>query len=272
MTPWHTPYGITVTRQRPTPAEIATMVEQGLARGMNLIDSFQAATGNRTLTKVHKKAAQEHRRIQREYAVRRDSIRFGAVGGAGAAVITGAAGALTLTPGWWILTGIGAVTSFISFRKWNSIGPAPRESAPVEPVKALPRGAIGKDDVMRYINVRTQILQMHSGIRAIHPDAAIELRAADSAAAPALNTLVERLTILHELRLQLPNTAAAHTAESAAIVISETLRTGCDSYDTLLAAAAKLMAAPGIDMNSNLQLAADALIAYSYGLERAADL
>ena len=91
------------------------MVEQGLARGMNLIDSFQAATGNRTLTKVHKKAAQEHRRIQREYTVRRDSIRFGAVGGAGAAVITGAAGALTLTPGWWVLTGIGAVTSFISF-------------------------------------------------------------------------------------------------------------------------------------------------------------
>lgn len=248
------------------------MVEQGLARGLNLIDSFQAATGNRSLTKVHKKAIQEHRKIQRAYTVRRDSIRFGAVGGAGVAVMTGAAGALTLTPGWWILTGVGAVTSFVSFRKWKSIGPAPRESAPVEPVKALPRGAVGKDDVMRYITVRTQILQLHSGIRSIHPDAAIELRAADSAAAPALNALVDRLAVLHELRIQLPNTAAANTAESAAIVISERLRTGCDSYDTLLAAAATLMAAPGIDMNSDLQSAAQALIAYSYGLERAADL
>lgn len=261
-----------MSRQRPTPAELAALVEQGLSRGLSLIDSFNAATGNRSLTKEHKKAVREHRHIHREYALRRDSIRLGAVGGAGLAVVTGAAGALTLTPGWWILTAAGAVTSLISFRRWKNIGPAPRESAPVEPAKALPRGAIGRENVARYISVRTQVLQMHSGIRAIHPEAAIELRAADTAAAPALNALVERLAVLHELRIQLPNTAAATTAGSAAEVISTRLRTGCDSYDTLLSAAANLMAAPGLDMHTNLQPAADALIAYSYGLERAADL
>lgn len=263
---------MTVTRQRPTPTEIAAMVELGVTRGLSLIDSFQVATGNRSLTKVHKRETREYRRIQRAYAVRRDSIRSGAVGGAGVAVLTGAVGALTLTPGWWVLTGIGAVTSLISFRKWNSLGPAPRESAPVMPAKALPRGAIGKEDVTRYLNTRTQVLQMQSGIRVIHPDAAIEMRAADSAAAPALNTLVERLAVLHDLRVQLPHTSAAHSAEAAALVISANLRAGCDGYDTLLAAAAKLMAAPGLDMNSHLQSAADALIAYSFGLERAADL
>jgi hypothetical protein len=77
---------------------------------------------------------------------------------------------------------------------------------------------------------------------------------------------------LHDLRQQLPNTASATTAGTAARVISERLRTGCDSYDNLLAAAATLMAAPDLDMNTNLQPAVDALIAYSYGLERAADL
>lgn len=261
-----------MNRQRPTPAELAALVEQGLSRGLSLVDSFTAATGNRSLTKVHRKALTEHRKIQRAYTLRRDSIRFGAVGGAGIAVVTGTAGVLTVTPGWWVLTAISTITSIISFNRWKNIGSPPRESAPVEPAKALPRGAIGRDAVARYINVRTQILQMHSSIRSIHPEAAIELRAADTAAAPALNSLVERLAVLHDLRTQLPNTTAAQTAATAASVISSRLQTGCDSYDTLVAAAATLMAAPGLDMQTNLQPAADALIAYSYGLERAADL
>jgi hypothetical protein len=261
-----------VSRQRPTPAELAALVEQGLARGLNLIDSFTTATGNRSLTKQHKRAVAEHRRIHRGYAQRRDAIRFGAVGGAGIAVATATAGLVTATPGWWIITGISAVTSVFSLSRWRSIGPPPREVAPIAPVSALPRGAIGRDDVARYINVRTYVLQMHSSIRSIHPDAAVELRAADTAAAPALNALVERLAVLHDLRQQLPNTTAATTAGTAATAISERLRTGCDSYDNLLAAAATLLAAPDLDMHTNLQPAVDALIAYSYGLERAADL
>jgi len=261
-----------VSRQRPTPAELAALVEQGLSRGLNLIDSFTAATGNRSLTKQHKKAVTEYRRIHRNYAQRRDAIRFGAVGGAGIAVATGTAGLVTVTPGWWILTGISAIASVVSFSRWRSIGPPPRELEPVAPVSALPRGAIGREDVARYISVRTYVLHMHSSIRSIHPEAAIELRAADTAAAPALNALVERLAVLHDLRQQLPSTAAATTAGTAAKVLSERLRTGCDSYDNLLAAAATLMAAPDLDMNTNLQPAVDALIAYSYGLERAGDL
>ena len=261
-----------MSRQRPTPAELAALVEQGLSRGLNLIDSFTAATGNRSLTKQHKKAVTEYRRIHRNYAQRRDAIRFGAVGGAGIAVATGTAGLVTVTPGWWILTGISAIASVVSFSRWRSIGPPPRELEPVAPVSALPRGAIGREDVARYISVRTYVLHMHSSIRSIHPEAAIELRAADTAAAPALNALVERLAVLHDLRQQLPSTAAATTAGTAAKVLSERLRTGCDSYDNLLAAAATLMAAPDLDMNTNLQPAVDALIAYSYGLERAGDL
>ena len=261
-----------MSRQRPTPAELAVLVEQGLSRGLNVVDSFIAATGNRNLTKEHRKAVAEHRRIHRAYAQRRDAIRFGAVGGAGASVVTAAAGALTLTPGWWMITALSAGISVVSFRKWKTIGPAPRDAAPVEPARALPRGAIGRDEVARYINVRTQVLTMHTSIKLLHPDAAVELRAADSAAAPALNALVERLAVLHELRKQLPNTAAAQTAETAADVISSRLLIGCESYDTLLAAAATLMAAPDIGMQANLQPAADSLIAYAHGLERAADL
>ena len=268
----HIAYGISVSRQRPTPAELAVLVEQGLSRGLNLVDSFVAATGNRNLTKEHRKAVAEHRKIHRAYARRRDSIRFGAVGGAGTAIVTATAGAITVTPGWWLLTAVSGAISFVSFRKWKTIGPAPRDAAPVEPVRALPRGAIGRDEVARYINIRTQILTMHTSIRVLHPEAAIELRAADSAAAPALNALVERLEVLHELRKQLPNTAAARTAETAANVISSRLLVGCQSYDTLLAAAATLMAAPDIGMQANLQPAADSLIAYAHGLERAADL
>ncbi len=113
---------------------------------------------------------------------------------------------------------------------------------------------------------------MSSSVSVLHPAAGKELVNADAQAAVALNTLCDRLLVLHQLAASLPGTAAAASAASAAQVVASRLVLGCDSYDQLLAAAAELLASPDIAGMVNLQPAADSLIAYSHGLMRASDL
>ena len=261
-----------MSQRRRTPAEIAAAVEQGLNRGLNLVDSFTAATSHRSLAREHRKAVTEYRKNRSSYLARRELARIAMIVGAGTATVLLGLGLLSATP----LLLLGAIPAgalcALGVLSWRRLGTPPREIPPVAPVNALPRKAIGRAEVARYLNVRTQVMSMHASIKSIHPDAALELRAADSAAAPALNALVERLAVLHELRIKLPDSAAANTAVTACIAISERIRVGCENYDVLLSACATLMATPELNSNTQLQNAAESLIAYSYGLTRAADL
>ena len=259
--------------QRPrTPAEIAAAVEQGLNRGLNLVDSLTAATSHRSLSREHRKALNEYRRNRTTYVTRRESARIAMIAGGLAIAGSLALGLLTASPIYFLGVVPAGALGALGVMSWRRLGSPPRELAPVPPVSALPRKAIGRAEVNRYLNVRTQVMTVHGSIKSIHPDAARELRAADSAAAPALNALVERLAVLHELRIKLPNSAAANTAETACLAISERLQVGCENYDVLLSACATLMATPELESNTQLQTAAESLIAYSYGLTRAADL
>ena len=160
----------------------------------------------------------------------------------------------------------------MSIRRWRQLGPEPVGRGSVAPATPLPRGAIGRDCVKRYLAVRTQVVNMSSSVSVLHPAAGKELVNADAQAAGALNALCERLLVLHQLAASLPGTAAANSATSAAGVVASRLDVGCDSYDNLLAAAAELLASPDLTEMVNLQPAADSLIAYSHGLMRASDL
>jgi hypothetical protein len=261
-----------VSRQARTPAEISAMVEAGIARGLNVIDAFTAATGNRTLDRAHKKELATQKSARRKHQARVESFRFGAVAGGGTAIAGGALAIVISNPALWLIAVGGAVISIMSIRGWRRLGPEPVGRGSVAPATPLPRGAIGRDCVKRYLAVRTQVVNMSSSVSVLHPAAGKELVNADAQAAVALNTLCDRLLVLHQLAASLPGTAAAASAASAAQVVASRLALGCDSYDKLLAAAAELLASPDIAGMVNLQPAADSLIAYSHGLMRASDL
>ncbi|MDC1474440.1 hypothetical protein N8350_02390 [Candidatus Nanopelagicales bacterium] len=261
-----------MSKQARTPAEISAMVEAGIARGLNVIDAFSAATGNRTLNRAHKKELATQKSARRKYRTRLDSFRFGAVAGGGIAIAGGTVAIVSSNPALWFITIGGAVISLMSIRRWRRLGPEPVGRGSVAPATPLPRGAIGRDCVKRYLAVRTQVVNMSSSVSVLHPAAGKELVNADAQAAGALNALCERLLVLHQLAASLPATAAAASATSAAQVVASRLVLGCDSYDKLLAAAAELLASPDLTGMVNLQPAADSLIAYSHGLMRASDL
>ena len=248
------------------------MVEAGIARGLNVIDAFTAATGNRTLDRAHKKELATQKSARRKHQARVESFRFGAVAGGGTAIAGGALAIVISNPALWLIAVGGAVISIMSIRGWRRLRPEPVGRGSVAPATPLPRGAIGRDCVKRYLAVRTQVVNMSSGVSVLHPAAGKELVNADAQAAVALNTLCDRLLVLHQLAASLPGTAAAASAASAAQVVASRLALGCDSYDKLLAAAAELLASPDIAGMVNLQPAADSLIAYSHGLMRASDL
>ena len=261
-----------MSRQARTPAEISAMVEAGIARGLNVIDAFTAATGNRTLDRAHKKELATQKSARRKHQARVESFRFGAVAGGGTAIAGGALAIVISNPALWLIAVGGAVISIMSIRGWRRLGPEPVGRGSVAPATPLPRGAIGRDCVKRYLAVRTQVVNMSSSVSVLHPAAGKELVNADAQAAVALNTLCDRLLVLHQLAASLPGTAAAASAASAAQVVASRMALGCDSYDKLLAAAAELLASPDIAGMVNLQPAADSLIAYSHGLMRASDL
>jgi hypothetical protein len=248
------------------------MVEAGIARGLNVIDAFTAATGNRTLDRAHKKELATQKSARRKHQARVESFRFGAVAGGGTAIAGGALAVVISNPALWLIAVGGAVISIMSIRGWRRLGPEPVGRGSVAPATPLPRGAIGRDCVKRYLAVRTQVVNMSSSVSVLHPAAGKELVNAEAQAAGALNTLCDRLLVLHQLAASLPGTAAAASAASAAQVVASRLALGCDSYDKLLAAAAELLASPDIAGMVNLQPAADSLIAYSHGLMRASDL
>ena len=261
-----------MSRQPRTPAEISAMVEAGIARGLSVIDAFTAATGNKTLNRAYKMELVTEKKAHRRYQARLDSLRFGAIAGGGIALTSGTLAIVNTAPGLWILSAGGALLSLVSIRRWRRLGSRPEARNLVPPATPLPRGAIGRDCVKRYLAVRTQVVNMSASVSVLHSDAGREMLHADAEAAVALNALCDRLLVLHQLSASLPGTAAATSADNAAVIVASRLELGCESYDNLLSAAAELLASPDIGGTVNLQPAANSLIAYSYGLMRASDL
>ena len=261
-----------MSRQPRTPAEISAMVEAGIARGLNVIDAFTAATGNRTLNRAYKSELAIASKARRRYQARLDSLRFGVIAGAGVALASGTLAVVNGAPGLWLLSAGGALLSLVSIRRWRRLGSRPEARNLVPPATPLPRGAIGRDCVKRYLAVRTQVVNMSASVSVLHSDAGREMLHADAEAAVALNALCDRLLVLHQLSASLPGTAAATSADNAAVIVASRLELGCESYDNLLSAAAEFLASPDIGGTVNLQPAANSLIAYSYGLMRASDL
>lgn len=269
------------------------MIEQGVARGLDLVDSFRVATGkaprqsSKALALEHRKAVAANRKRLTKYRVRAKSYQSQVNGGA---VVGGVGGALgfidviaetTTTSGgvpgpawvWFTAAGIGLLVSWRGRRRLRRLGPEPSVLEPVAPPPAMPKGRLGCAEVSRFTSVRVQVMSMAPALDRLYPGAGDELRHADNEAAAPLTALAERLVVLDQLQRELPGTSAARSAASSSELVRRRLDEGCDTYEELLAAAARLLAAPDITRSTSdiLGPAVDAMVAYAHGLQRAAE-
>lgn len=281
-------------KPRRDPAEVAALIEQGLSKGLDIVDSWVQATGSaprgsaKALAKEHRKAVEANRRSLRSYRKRRASAQSQLTAGATVAGITGAIGVLDAVteaatssaavpfPAWAWLTAA-AVSVVVSLRgraRLRRLGPEPALVDPVGPPPALRAGRTGAVEVSRLTAARAQVVAMAPALERLYPGSGAELRRADQDAAGPLTALAERLVVLDQLQRDLPGTAAAAQAEASAQIVRTRLAEGCDTYDALLSAAARLLSEPDMGRSTEdvLGPAIRAMVAYAHGLQRARDL
>jgi hypothetical protein len=278
-----------VSKKRRDPAELAALIEERVAKGLSVVDAFLAVTGkgpgksNRALELEHRKAVAANRKAARKHTSTVQGLKSEMTGGAVAAGVGGSIGLIDVVtggvvfgPAWMWLGGaaIGLIVSVRARHRLKSVGPPPLLIEPVAPPPVLPRGAVGSAEVARFTSVRVQVVNIAPQLDRLYPGSGGELRRADLEAAAPLTALAERLLVLDQMQRELPGTSAAKSAAASAELVRSRLADGCTKYDELLAAAARLLAAPDMTRSTDAILgpAVDAMVAYAAGLQRVADL
>lgn len=105
----------------------------------------------------------------------------------------------------------------------------------------------------------------------LYPQAGQELWRAVSGVEPLLRGQVERLASLDRIEWEMPGSRAAEAAVTSGRAIIGRLREGADALEELIAAAARMLAAPDIGdgVPDALAPAIDSLDAFAYGLHAA---
>jgi hypothetical protein len=278
-----------VSKPRRDPAELAALIEQGVARGLDAVDAFRAATGKgphksaKALEIEHRKALAANRKAVSKYTTRLQGLKSEMTGGAVVAGVGGSLGVIDAVSNDfifgppWLWLGSAAIGLFVSVRarrRLKAVGPPPIVFDPVAPPPVLPRGAVGGPEVARFTAVRVQVVNIAPQLDRLYPGSGGELRRADLEAAAPLTALCDRLLVLDQMQRELPGTSAATSAAKSAELVRLRLADGCSRYDELLAAAARLLASPDMTRSTDAILgpAVDAMLAYAHGLARAADL
>ncbi|MEO8776779.1 MAG: hypothetical protein ABI468_10735 [Candidatus Nanopelagicales bacterium] len=269
-------------------ARVADRVQALVGQGLDVVEAYaaaRAASSSRELVRIEKaraRAALAHQQAVAHHGSRvtrlqRNAVTlFAASGAAGLlGVIDVAAGgeALPGAPGWWL--GGAAVAAVLGVRsRWSAEHATPPAETPFVATsialdaRALRREAVGWSEAQGLVAVRRQVITMVPAVAALHPDAGRELAGAEAEAGPVLAAQITRLVLLDQVAHDLPGTSAAAAAGSSAERVRQRLADGVTRYDTLLAAASRLLAAPDLSRSTAdiLGPAADALTAYAHGL------
>jgi hypothetical protein len=273
--------------------QFARVVQAGISRGMDVVDAWRQARAQRpsaqarALQAEHDRRLAEQQRALRRHQRRQRTLDNEVTGGVAVAGVAGTLGVLDIViesttatagvygPAWmWVaLAASGGVVAAVARRKRAQLPPAPRVDAIPSAPTAIPAHAIGAEQAQRLTSLRLQLAQVIPAIERLHPDAAADLRRADLEAAPQLHALVDRLVVLHGIRIEMAGTQAEAAATSAAVEVRERLTTGCATYERLIAASATMLAAPDIARGTDevLAPALEGLTAYTHGLKRAAN-
>lgn len=230
------------------------------------LDRRMAEERNRALAR-HAVAVHRH---QARVAAARTTAWVGVMGVVGSGVaIAGDAPASELM---WLVAAGGAALGISSTRRARRLAAAPPVAVlPPPPPARLRPGARGADAADRVAHALLHLYELIPALARLHPPAAAELGRAVAQVEPLLRGQVERLASLDRIEWEMPGSRAAQAAVAAGAEVSARLRAGADALEELIAAAARMLAAPDIadGVVDVLSPAIDSLEAFTAGLHAA---
>lgn len=271
---------------RPSPDPHAGRgLERVIAAGMDLVkQAREAARANAATPSRERQMAAEHRAalVRHEAALRQHQ---GRVAGARAGLVVGGAGAVTMgaatlgsigSPGqaafFGVLTAASAAFGMRSRSRARVLAEHPPMPVlpPLPPARMRP-GARGADQADRVANALMHLYDLVPNVARLYPQAGQELWRAVTDVEPLLRGQVERLASLDRIEWEMPGSRAAQAAVEAGAVVTGRLRAGADALEELIAASARLLAAPDIGeaVPHALAPAILSLEAFAHGLEAA---
>ena len=271
---------------RPTPNPNAGKgLERAMQLGMDLVrQAREAAKSNSAPASRDRQMAEAHRAalVRYEGQVRQHQ---GRIAGAKAGVVAGGAGTAVLglstvasagSPGQMLfLGGLTAGTAALGWRarrraKDLEAHPPVPQLPPLPPARLRP-GARGADQADRVANALLHLYDLVPNVGRLYPQAGQELWRAVSDVEPLLRGQVERLASLDRIEWEMPGSRAADAAIAAGTEITGRVRAGADALEDLIAAAARMLAAPDIGdgVPDALAPAIDSLDAFAHGLHAA---
>jgi hypothetical protein len=271
---------------RPTPNPNAGKgLERAMQLGLDLVrQAREAAKATSAPTSRDRQMAEAHRAalVRYEGQVRHHQ---GRVAGAKAGMVAGGAGTAVLglstvasagSPGQMIF--LGGLTAGTAALGWRARRRAkdleahpPVPLLPPLPPARLRSGARGADQADRVANALLHLYDLVPNVGRLYPQAGQELWRAVSDVEPLLRGQVERLASLDRIEWEMPGSRAADAAITAGTEITGRLRAGADALEDLIAAAARMLAAPDIGegVPDALAPAIDSLDAFAHGLNAA---
>ena len=260
-------------------------LERAISAGVELIRQAREASKassrppsrERQLAEAHRAALVRHEAEVRRHQGQVAGLKAGAVVGGAGTVAMGAATVGSLgSPGQMALFGaLAAASAAFGFRSRSRAKQAqahpPVPALPPLPPARLRPGARGADQADRVANALMHLYDLVPNVGRLYPQAGQELWRAVSDVEPLLRGQVERLASLDRIEWEMPGSRAAQAAIEAGGEITGRLRAGADALEELIAAAARMLAAPDIGdgVPDALAPAITSLEAFTHGLNAA---
>ncbi len=260
-------------------------LERAISAGIDLVRQAREASKassrppsrERQIAEAHRAALVRYEAEVRRHQGQVAGLKAGAVVGGAGTVAMGAATVGSLgSPGQMVLFGaLAAASAAFGFRsrpraKQLQAHPPVPALPPLPPARLRP-GARGADQADRVANALLHLYDLVPNVGRLYPQAGQELWRAVSDVEPLLRGQVERLASLDRIEWEMPGSRAAEAAIEAGAEITGRLRAGADALEELIAAAARMLAAPDIGdgVPDALAPAIDSLEAFAHGLNAA---
>ena len=209
------------------------------------------ASRDRQMAEAHRAALVRYEGQVRQHQGRIAGAKAGVVaGGSGVALAAVVATQAQAPVELLLMGGLAAGSAALGWRarrraKLLEAHPPVPQLPPLPPARLRP-GARGADQADRVANALLHLYDLVPNVGRLYPHAGQELWRAVSDVEPLFRGQVERLASLDRIEWEMPGSRAADAAVAAGTEIADRLRAGADALEDLIAAAARMLAAPDI--------------------------